>query len=110
MPHLILLLLSVWCTSPFTANGHFHEQDEPNGVTVSSIRFNQRDPLKKDDLVYYSYHIHVYFSQKSAAQRNEAMSLRKRFHTTFNVTECPNHCDTWCPLICSWHFNAFPVG
>ena len=111
MPHLILLLLSICCTLPFIANGSFPGTGRFQWCDdiFDSLR-SDSEPLKTDDLVYYSYHIHVYFSPRSAAQRNEAMALRTRFRTTFNVTECPNHCDTWCPRICSWNFNAFPVG
>ncbi|CAF1208791.1 unnamed protein product [Adineta steineri] len=83
--------------------GHFVQENNVDDSFISVVKFDT-------DVIYYSYHIHVYFLQKNTLQRNEALLLRKRFLSEFNVTICPNHCDTWCPQICHWDFNRSPTG
>lgn len=71
---------------------------------------NFRDTTFDENITYYSYHIHVYFSAKNVQQRKEAVSLRDRFLNKFHVHDCNDHCDTWCPRICHWTLNMLPVG
>lgn len=83
----------------------------PSIVFTQFTRFNDITGVKlHGNLTYYSYHIHVYFAQKNVQQRNEAISLRNRFLTEFNTSDCHDPCDTWCPQICHWNLNVSPVG
>ena len=80
----------------------------PSIVVGNFIRFD--DAKLNGNLTYYSYHIHVYFAHKNVQQRNEAITLRNRFLSVFNTSDCHDPCDTWCPRICHWNLNLSPVG
>jgi hypothetical protein len=90
--------------------GHFIRHNDINDLVRSEIKFNLVDSKINDNVTYYSYHIHVYFLQQNSKQRNEAILLRNRFLTKFNISDCHDHCETWCPRICHWDLNMSPVG
>jgi aromatic ring-cleaving dioxygenase len=77
---------------------------------MPDIKFDLNDPKINDNVTYYSYHIHVYFLQQNSKQRNAAILLRNRFLAQFNISDCHDHCDTWCPRMCHWDLNMSPIG
>jgi hypothetical protein len=91
-------------------NGHVIRQDNINDVFNSRTDFDLKEVNFDDNITYYSYHIHVYFLQKNDNQTNEATVLRNRFLEKFNVGDCNDDCETWCPKICHWDLNLSPVG
>jgi hypothetical protein len=92
------------------ASGHVIRQDSINDVFNSRVNFDLTDAKLSDNITYYSYHIHVYFLQKNENQTNEATLLRNRFLDKFNVGDCNDDCETWCPKICHWDLNMAPIG
>ncbi|CAF0812645.1 unnamed protein product [Rotaria sp. Silwood1] len=105
----VILIIFICFTINSIAIGHFMRQNDIDDVSNSRIKPYLKD-LKFDNITYYSYHIHVYFLQNDSKQRNEANQLRNQFLAKFNVSNCNDHCETWCPRICHWNLNMSPVG
>lgn len=92
-------------------HGHVIRPDNTNDLLISGIHFDLNDAeLNDDNVTYYSYHIHTYFLQKNQNQTNEATLLRNKFIEKFNVIDCNDDCETWCPRICHWDLNLDPIG
>lgn len=76
----------------------------------SSVDFHpvlRTPPGPNDPLVYYSWHIHVYFYHENANYTARAMALRTSFIREFNVSACPESCFMGgifdnCTGICAW--------
>jgi hypothetical protein len=100
----LILIIFLWFAISSIVISHFIQHNDVNELSTSDIKFNN------DNITYYSYHIHVYFSQRSLKQQKEAIVLRNRFLAEFNTSDCNNHCDTWCPRICHWNLNLSPLG
>ncbi len=92
------------------ATGHVIRSDDTNDLLISGVHFDLNDAKLGDNITYYSYHIHVYFLQMNENQTKEATVLRNRFLDKFNVDDCNDDCDTWCPKICHWELNTAPIG
>jgi hypothetical protein len=92
------------------ASGHAIRSADTNDLLISGIKFDLEDTRYTENITYYSYHIHVYFLQKNEDQTKEATLLRDRFLDKFNVNDCNDDCDTWCPKICHWDLNLAPIG
>jgi hypothetical protein len=105
----VLIALLGFAISLFTT-GHVIRPDSTDDLLISGVKFDLKDAKLGDNITYYSYHIHVYFLQKNENQTNEAALLRNRFLSEFNVDECNDDCDTWCPKICHWDLNMAPLG
>lgn len=92
-------------------SGHVIRPDSTNDQLISGVHFDLKDAeLSDTNVTYYSYHIHTYFLQKNENQTNEANLLRNRFIEKFNVIDCNDECDTYCPRICHWDFNTDSIG
>ncbi|CAF0820352.1 unnamed protein product [Didymodactylos carnosus] len=70
----------------------------------------RQDASVNNETIYYSYHIHVYFLQYNKNLTAEAITLREQFIKQFNVIDCNDQCETWCPSICHWDLNMQPIG
>ena len=92
------------------ANGHVIQHGTIEDLLLTNHGFDVENVPANDNITYYSYHIHVYFLQKNENQTNEATSLRNRFIERFNVDNCNDDCETWCPKICHWDLNMAPIG
>ena len=100
---LVLLISSITI-------GHVIQLNTIDDLFIPSVQFDSHGLKMNSTITYYSYHIHVYFLQNKSIERNEAISLRNRFLSEFNVSDCQDHCETWCPRICHWTLNMSPVG
>ena len=92
------------------ANGHIIRPNSPIDLSISNVDFHLNAANLNENVTYYSYHIHAYFLQNNQNQSAEAALLRNRFLDKFNVLDCNDDCDTWCPKICHWEFNTAPIG
>ena len=102
---LLCLFLSLY------VNGHVIRSTNSIDLSLSNVHgVHLNNEKLNENLTYYSYHIHVYFLQNNQNQSAEAASLRDRFLDKFNVLDCNDDCDTWCPKICHWEFNTAPIG
>ncbi|CAF4476257.1 unnamed protein product, partial [Rotaria sp. Silwood2] len=106
----VILIIFICFTINSIVIGHFIQPNDIDDVFMSGIKFDFSESKPEDNVTYYSYHIHVYFLQKNSKQRNEAIQLRNRFLAKFNVSNCNDYCETWCPRICHWNLNMLPVG
>lgn len=104
------LVVFLCFTTNLFAYGHVIGLDNIDGVFSSALNAHLKDENFGDNITYYSYHIHVYFLQNNANQTNEATLLRNRFLNEFNVDNCNDDCETWCPNICHWDLNMAPIG
>jgi hypothetical protein len=110
MTNNIIFLACMCFAISSIAIGHIIQQEDINDLFNPRIKFNLTDFEHNDNVTYYSYHIHVYFFQKSLKQRKEATVLRNRFLAQFKVDRCDHDCETWCPRICHWNLNISPIG
>ena len=105
-----VLLVFFWLSIDSFIIGHIIKQGNINDLFMSGIKFDLKDTKIGNNVTYYSYHIHVYFLQKNQNQTSEAILLRDRFLKEFNVDDCNDECETWCPKICHWNLNTAPIG
>jgi aromatic ring-cleaving dioxygenase len=77
----------------------------------SSVDYHpQLKQLPGDDepLVYYSWHIHVYFYQDNRNYSAECMAFREEFILAFNVPKCTGDCFMGGPFdTCTQGFSSF---
>ncbi|CAF1040700.1 unnamed protein product [Rotaria sp. Silwood1] len=110
MSNKLSFIVFLCCTINLFANGHVIRQNDIDNLFISRVNFELQDTKINDNITYYSYHIHVYFLQNNENQTNEATLLRNRFLNEFNVDDCNDVCETWCPKICHWELNMGPIG
>lgn len=104
-------LIALFCfTISLFATGHVIRNDNVDDLFSSEVSDDLKHVQFDDNITYYSYHIHVYFLLQNKNQTNEAATLRERFISKFNVDDCNDDCETWCPRICHWDLNMAPVG
>jgi len=106
----VLIALVCSLTINLFASGHVIRYNNIDDLSTSDISFDLKNAKLSDNITYYSYHIHVYFLQNNQNQTNEATILRNRFLSEFNVADCNDDCETWCPKICHWDLNMAPIG
>ncbi len=92
------------------STGHVIQTDTTNDLFSLDEYYDLENSKLKDNVTYYSYHIHVYFLQKNQNQIDEATLLRNRFIDKFHVDNCIDDCETWCPKICHWELNMDTIG
>lgn len=97
-------------TTTFLLNGHVIRDVTIDEILSPKLPNDFKDINFGDNITYYSYHIHVYFIQNNVNQTAEATALRNRFLDKFNVENCNDDCETWCPRICHWELNMSPIG
>ena len=101
---------AIFVLMALATHGHVLREDLIKTVLSRKVPFDSQSVVSNENVTYYSYHIHVYFLQNNVNQTDEATTLRNRFLERYNVGDCNNDCETWCPRICHWELNMAPIG